>query len=361
MDKCLLFGLDNSNHHFDSKHKDDFGKNIFTNAFPISLACYLDQKGLGPICIEAYVQNGNLTTRQVERPLKDLINCDPAKAIWLFEESFDEYDSYATGTPNRSDIVVKDLGANKHASAFEVKLITVPNSATAKRSRDEQSCELVTRPPSIEQLCFSIAKSFGPNRRHEINDIIAECCVNPMDYDWTSESFMLDHLDKVVLAAETIAKEGVANQNPFALSAIWRTDGQNPVLDKECFDVFVWTDMAFLQLFTDSAKDGGTSISRPSRSVIWLVKSLLDYAVQGKVTFGKTHAAVTFGAQTDKAASFAGPKMLKFIGGNAFLHPRISSSEYKEIIAPEAFEFLKPERRLDAVLAITEIVDKYRD
>lgn len=357
MADALLFGLGNSNHDFDEKHKDDFGKNIFTNAFPIALSQYMDSIGLGPICIRACIDDSRLTTEQVEMPLSDLIGCDAEQASWLFESSYSEYEKFATGTPNRSDIVVVDGESGKHASALEVKLITVPNSATASLPREQQSCELVSRPPSIEQLCFSIARSFGYERRHDIGDIISGCLKNPMDYKWTDESFMLAHLDKVITAAESVAREGINKQHSFALTAIWRTKGQNPILDDECFDAFIWTDMAFLQLFTESAKGPMTRISRPARSVIWLVKALFDYAVQGKVTFEKTHSDITFGTQSDKAASFAGPKMLSFIGGNTFLHPRVKADEYKKIIDPKAVDFLKPERRLDAVLGITQMIE----
>lgn len=357
MAESLLFGLDNSNHSFDEKHKDDFGKNIFTNAFPVALSQYMDSIGLGPICIRACVDDGKLSTEQVELPLSSLIGCDAKKAKWMFESSYSEYDKYATGTPNRSDIVVVDGETGEHASALEVKLITVPNSATALLPREQQSCELVSRPPSIEQLCFSVARSFGYERRHDIGDIISDCLKNPMDYEWKNEDFMLGHLDRVIEAAESVAREGIARQHSFALTAIWRTKGQNPILDDECFDAFVWTDMAFLQLFTESSKGTMMRISRPARSVVWLVKALFDYAVQGKVTFGKTHSEITFGTQSDKAASFAGPKMLSFVGGDAFFHPRIKAEQYKEIIDPKAVDFLKPERRLDAVLGITQMIE----
>ena len=43
MADSLLFGLGNSNHIFDEAHKaESFGKNVFTNAFPIALSQYMD-------------------------------------------------------------------------------------------------------------------------------------------------------------------------------------------------------------------------------------------------------------------------------------------------------------------------------
>lgn len=39
------------------------------------------------------------------------------------------------------------------------------------------------------------------------------------------------------------------------------------------------------------------------------------------------------------------------------MHPRVKSEEYTKIIAPHAVDYLKPERRLDAVLGITKMLD----
>lgn len=124
MAESLLFGLSNSNHVFDEKHTKSFGKNIFTNAFPIALAQYMDSVGIGPICIRALIDGGKLATEQVEVPFSDLLGCDVKKARWQFEESYSEYQAYATGTPNRSDIVVVDGDTGKQATALEVKLVT---------------------------------------------------------------------------------------------------------------------------------------------------------------------------------------------------------------------------------------------
>ena len=359
MAHSLLFGLDHSNHVFDLKHSQSFGKNIFTNAFPIALTQYLDYLGYGPICIEAVNEGGHLSTRQIEKPLEELIGCDPTDAYWSFESSYSEYKTFATGDPNRSDIVIADgsTTAYKHTSALEVKLVTVPNSATANKPRESQSCELVTRPPTIEQLCFSIARSFGWQRRQDICDIISKELNNPMDYKWSDEPFMLAHLPKVVRAAESVAREGIDSQHSFVLMAIWRTKGQAPVLDDECFDSFIWTDMAFLQLFTNSAKNDTARIQRPARSVIWLVKALFDYGAQGKVTFDKTRSDITFGTQTDKAGSFSGPNIMRFLDTNTFQHPRIPGKEYRKIIDPAAINLLMPERRLDGVLATAKVLE----
>ena len=351
--KSYLYGLEHASHDF-TKEK-SFGKNIFTNAFPVSLLSYMSaEMGLEPNYIRATIIGETPSVDHITAPLEELIGVKIDDAFWAFEDSFDGYNRLATGTANRSDLVVRSRSSNKEMRAFEVKLVTAPTSGTASKPRNQQSCEIVVRPPTIEQMCFSIATSYGPEKRHDIGDMIAERLLHPMDFEWSNERYMLERLPLVVDAAEDIIREGIELQTPFVLNALWRTVGKSTVFDDECFDVFIWSDLAFLQLFTQGARRsieaGSTDISRPARSVIWLVKSLFDYSAQGKVTFERTHSEITYGGQTDKAGAFSGSSVMSLIGCENFYHPRVNKDAYKEIIAPEGIELLSPERRLDGFI-----------
>lgn len=353
MSRSFLYGLGNSNHDFTAERS--FGKNIFTNAFPVALAAYIDGKGLGQNYVSAAVgADGSVGVKHGVAPLSDLIGVEAGDAFWAFEDSFSGYNSLSTGTANRSDLVVKDLSTGRELSAFEVKLVAAPTSGTANRLREQQSCEIVVRPPTIEQMCFSVASSYGLGRRHDIGDMIASKLGNPMDYQWSNEAYMLERLPLVVAAAEEIIREGIGAQTPFVLNALWRTQGKSTVFDPECFDVFFWSDLAFLQLFTRAAHraiaTGKTCIGRPERSVVWFVKSLFDYAVQSAVTFEKTHGQITYGGQTDKAGAFSGSAVMDLLRCNHFDHPRIAAEEYESIISPEGIALLSPERRLDGFI-----------
>lgn len=351
--KTYMYGLQDSNHDFTKERS--FGKNIFTNAFPVALAIYMDQElGLAPNYIFANSVNDEPAVLHTTKPLEEIIGTAPTHAFWSFEDSFSGYDYYATGTANRSDLVVKSKTTGKELSAFEVKLVAAPTSGTAKRAREQQSCEIVVRPPTIEQMCFSIASSYGARRRYEIGDVIAETLQHPMDYQWGNEMYMIEKLPLVIEAADKIILNGLEVQTPFVLNALWRTNGKNAVFDRECFDVFFWSDLAFMQLFTRAAKRAvlgdSTEIGRPARSVIWLVKSLFDYAAQGKVTFDITHSLITYGGQSDKAGAFSGNSVLEIIGCDNFVHPRVADDVYTKIISKEGIEMLSPERRLDGFI-----------
>lgn len=351
--KSFLYGLDHTSRDFTIAKS--FGKNIFTNAFPVSLAIYMSKElGLEPNYIHASLNGSDLTVEHTTKALEEIIGTSLEDAYWAFEASFSGYDALTTDAANRSDLVVSNLKTGEETRAFEVKLVTAPTSKTANRERVQQSCEIVVRPPTIKQICFSIAASYGANRQHDIGDMITERLNTPMNYDWSNERYMFEKLPLIVATAEDIIREGIELQTPFVMNALWRTIGKSAKLDDECFDLFFWSDMAFLQLFTEATKraiaSGKTKINRPSRSLIWLVKSLLDYSTQGTITFEQTHSEITYGGQSDKAGSFSDNSVMPLIGCQHFYHPRVSKDHYKKIISPKGIEMLSPERRLDAYI-----------
>ena len=94
------------------------------------------------------------------------------------------------------------------------------------------------RPPSIEQLCFSFAASFGPLRRQEVGEVIVAELGSPIDYEWSNEDFMKRHRSNVLAASNELIRRCIPKQKPLVLIGEWRTQGQEPVLDNECYDVF---------------------------------------------------------------------------------------------------------------------------
>lgn len=159
---------------------------------------------------------------------------------------------------NKSDVVVIDRISGEHRRPLEIKLVVVPTSGTSRAPREKQSCEIVTRPPTIEQFSFSIAHSYGEPRRYELQEIIREAIGQPNDLSWSDQSRMIREVPHVLKAAETMVREGLAIQTPLVMTAVWRSEGQRPVLDKDAFDVFVWTDLAFIRLFMDAVRGSST-------------------------------------------------------------------------------------------------------
>lgn len=366
----FLYGLNHASHDFGDASS--LGKNIFTNAFPLSLAQYLAmERDLGIPTIEAVWRNNRLATRQQLRPWGDILGGAPDAVSFEFEGVYDGYNQYTHSEANKSDVVVIDRTTRSHLRPLEIKLVVVPTSSTAGKAKDEQTCEIVVRPPTVEQLAFSIAHSYGPGRRYELQQIISNALGQPNDYHWSDEHSMLRALPKVLEAAKTIGEGGLDAQTPLVLTAVWRSEGQKPILEENAFDIFAWTDMAFLQLFTDATerayfRDGRRKpalpkeISRPSRALIWLVISLWDYTTQGSLDFGRHHSRITYGVQSDKAASFTGNASLNHLRSPEFLKPRITRDELENVLSPTALEYLMPERRLDAAIAIQHLANQQK-
>lgn len=370
MTKPFLYGLGHASHDFTASKS--LGKNIFTNAFPLSLAQYLSAvRGLPIPSIKATLDSSRgLTTHHEMVEWNELIGTSPERAHFEFEGVYAGYGDYTHAGANKSDVVVIERGTGKHLRPLEIKLVVVPTSQTANRSRKEQSCEIVVRPPTVEQLAFSIAHSYGAAKRYDLQSLLVEELGQPSDYNWSDEKYMLGALPRILKAAENIVRGGLDVQTPLVLTAIWRSEGQKPVLDEHAFDVFAWTDMAFTQLFIDQLRrelfkvDGSRrvktpmKISRPSRALVWLVKSLLDYTIQNTLNFGRIHSEITFGAQSDKAGSFSGEASLKHLRSKEFFEPRVTRSELAELLSPSSAQFLMPERRLDAAITIQHLAEE---
>lgn len=361
-----LYGLEHATHDF--QNPESLGKNIFTNAFPLAMAQYLTvERRLDVPTIKAELANGKLVTRQHMMAWPDIIKTSPDSAYFAFENVFDGYNKYTHSFANKSDVVVCDRKSGQHLRPLEIKLVVVPTSSSAKKPKVEQSCEIVVRPPTVEQLAFSIAHSYGQSRRQELQEMIAKALGKPNDYEWTNEKEMIRSLPKIFEAAENIATGGLNDQTPLVLNAVWRSEGQRPVLDQNAFDVFAWTDMAFVQLFINHTRrayfdNSGSrkikvpkTISRPSRTLIWLIVSLWDYSTQGTLDFRRHHSRIIFGGQSDKAGSFSNNASLEHLMSPEFLEPRITRDELEAILSPTALEYLMPERRLDAAITIQHL------
>ena len=348
------FGLQKTNR---SSVADLMSKNNFTTEAPLIFAMYMDRVlHRGPVLIEATVSDQQqLTTRQIEVPLRDIFGTEPENVRFEFEQTYQQYDRFAyhgqrhDRHANRSDVVVINSATNQPVSAFEVKLCVIPNSGTANRPHDEQSLEIVVRPPTIEQLAFSIADTYGNEGKQQLRQIIVEKLGGDVQgYRWSDKHFMMEHMHDIKSAVEAISLAKITEQKPFCLTGIWRTKGQSELLESYCFDTFAWTNLAFLQLLSDSPSDN--TISRPDRSLVWLIKALLDYTIQNQVNFNQAHSEITFDSQTDKAGAFSGAKTYKFMNGERFNHPLISSTAINQLIPQQCMDELKPERRLDAAL-----------
>jgi hypothetical protein len=341
--KPSLFGLNRTNRNFTTKT--NWGKNQFNTAFPAALACYMDYRGVKPVYLtltsDMTLQHGNIAVR-------DLFGADPANIFFAFERDFIPYQQYILGKLPRVDLVT--MRGENPLRGIEIKLTAIPDSTTHQLPEHKYGSELVVRPDTIAYLALSIvgkysstflAGLFKSNRMPTINN-------------WTDEREMLQKCSSLIAVLEAILLETVAKQEPLVMQPIWKTTGKLPKLAENCLDIFVWSNLGFTRLFVDTSKkklaNGASSIDRPMRTALWLVKMLYDYAFNGQFDPSWVIDNMTFNTKNDKAFAVNGQVTNGYMHSPELVSPRIKNSELKRIILNGGHKLLSPERRFDAII-----------
>ena len=153
-----------------------------------------------------------------------------------------------TGYP---DLVILDNETNENLAGIEIKLTALPDNTTCELPDNKFGCEIVVRPDTIVYLVLSIISNAGADVKEMIDEAFGE---SVLTLNWDDGDAvrglladMTDGIDKLVI-------KYVDNQKPLLLQPVWKTKGKSAVLADSCFDVFVWSDLAFTRLFVDQAK-----------------------------------------------------------------------------------------------------------
>jgi hypothetical protein len=343
-----LFGLARSNRDFEDK--DAWGKNQFNSSFPASLACYMHTKGVQPICLSA---NASAEVVQSELSVEDLFGIDPgsANAFFSFETPFSPYADLVVGHLPRVDLVVIDNASPSKAnlSGLEVKLTAIPDSTTSNAAEDCYGCELVVRPDTIVYLALAICARMR-TRREEIATALAPLWSKIPD--WNDAAKVGPLIPEVVQVVWKLVSADTGHQRSLLIQPIWKTVGKTTLLAPQCFDMFVWTDLALLLLAFDSCRTAASTkaISRHERTAVWILAMLHEFAVKGQVNHERVIDDITLNNKNDKAFASAGAKTLPYMRSAALTNPRMSKSIVGHLILGHGERFLSPERRLDAAI-----------
>lgn len=350
-----LFGIKHSNRDFSTK--DSWSKNNFNSSFPASLIAYMGSKKINCVYL-TLGKDGKLVKGYIDA--KTLFHTDPLddNLYYSFESSYTKFQQYSIGNPPRVDLMLMDRSKQEIITGYEVKLTTIPDESTFKLTEDKYGCELVIRMPSIHFLACSIAdiykgkfkvlkKYFGKNGFGSVSSYMEAAQVNPRIGDiWN--------------IMNSLVKDSVVNQKPAIIQPIWKTKGKSNILADDCLDVFVWSDLAFTQLFMSESKsaplDPTRQIDRPTRALIQLFFMLNEVSVQGTFHTNNILQKLTYTMKNDKAFSVPGRKTNKIMSCPELEHPRVSKFDIKNIILGGGQNMLSPERRFDAALVnATEI------
>lgn len=339
-----LFGIQNSNRDFSSR--DSWSKNKFNSSFPASLIAYMDSHGHDCIYLKLDAGGDVIKSRITARELFGKNPLDP-ELYYSFESGYTPFQPISIGRPPVVDLMLMDTGATKVMAGYEIKLTTLPDESTHKLDPSQYGCELVIRMPSIHFLACSLAKKyvgkrnelskyFGKNGFGNASSYVEAAQVNPqLGAIWQRlNALVIDH---------------TPDQAPFMIQPIWKTNGKTGVLADHCFDVFVWSDMAFTKLFMPDARsspaDVTVSVNRPTRAMIQLFFMLNEFAMHGNFNPVDIFNKLSYTMKNDKAFSVPGRKTNTLMACDELSKPRVTKHELRNIILGGGQNLLSPERR----------------
>jgi hypothetical protein len=343
--KPALFGLKRANRDFG--RADSWGKNQFNSAFPAALAAFMQQEGFPCVYLKLAP---DLRVYQSSISTTELYGIDPLAEglFYSFESTFSPFQPLVIGSFPRVDLVTMMNGVCLRG--LEVKLTALPDNTTCQLTADRFGCELVIRPDTIVYLACSIANHFKADLQ-ALRQLIGDG-FEAID-DWQEGVNILSSVGRMTAAIDRIAAVLLERQEPLVMQPIWKTDGKSPRLSDHCLDVFVWSNLAFAQLFLDVARREITvqrTITRQVRTAVWLFKMLYDFSIDGQIDHRRTIDQLSYDTKNDKAFAISGLVSYPYMKGDFLTKPRIRRDQIKDIILGGGQNLLSPERRFDAII-----------
>ena len=322
--KPRLFGINKSNR--DYTLVDTWGKNQFNTSFPAALACYMYSKQLKAVYIKA---DAELKRDMQYIGIDELYGVDPLgnDIYFSFETQYTPFQKYVVGSIPRDDLVI--LSHDQCISSIEIKLVALPDNPTSTLSDDKFVSEIVVRPDTIIYLACSFIKSYRDNM-----DAIRKTIGNAGRgiTDWSQAIDVIPCMCEIYWAVRRMAEAINSNQSPIIM------------------DVFVWSNVGMLNLFMPSENETYTTITRHTRTMIWLFKMLKDYCENGRFDGEKIIDGLSYNLKNDKAFASNGQRTHPVMTCSELTKPRITKNEIKKIILGGGQNLLSPERRFDAII-----------
>lgn len=340
-----LFGQKHSSR--DYSKPSNWGKNMFNSSFPASLVAYMHSKGIDPIYLCTNAKN-EIQHKTISAEKLFGVNPLGEEAYYNYEAGFTPFEQFYTGDREKIDLVMFNRLTNLPTTGLEIKLTALPDNTTKDLKENEYSCEIVVRPPTICFLACSICQNYNTDsKRNKLKKILS---IVPQINHWEEISEVAPHYKKIEEAIMAVSKDMCKSQSPLMIQPIWKTEGGKMRLAEDCLDVFVWSNLATIQLFCAEERIANNGISRFQRAVIWLYRMLFDYTVYSQFDYVRIIKLHSYNYANDKAFAVGGKGTYKFLTCDELTHPRIQKGEIKNIILGGGQNLLSPERRFDAVL-----------
>ncbi len=347
MNTAKLFGINHSNRDF--SQKDAWGKNQFNSSFPASLASYLESKNLENIYL---VLDENLKIQHKKITTSQLFGLEPTSEnlFYSFESVYTPYQQLLVGTLPRVDLVTINRQNGQALKPIEIKLTALPDNSTHHLEENKYGTEIVVRPDTIVYLACSMATNFENKETNLKKYFITDFSKIK---DWTDGAEVWKYLPKMIEILDLIALSIIDSQTPLLMQPVWKTEGKSSLLAQNCLDIFVWSNLAFIQLFLNVArKELATEhkITRQIRSIIWLFKMLYDFANTSQINHNQIIDRLSYNTKNDKAFAVSGKITQPYMTCDELTKPRIKKEEIKNIILGNGQHLLSPERRFDAIV-----------
>ena len=340
-----LFGQKHSSR--DYSKAECWGKNQFNSSFPASLVAYMYSKGLNPIYIKTNKHN-EIVHEEINGA--ELLGIDPLcdEAYYNFEAGFTPYEKFYQGEREKIDLVMLNHRTDEVLSGLEIKLTALPDNTTKSLDESLWGTEIVMRPPTICFLVCSICANYYTLKGRERLRTLLRCV--PQINHWEEISEVLPHYGKILSSVLSISSDMINKQKPLILQPIWKTEGNKMRLKDNCLDVFVWSNLAIIQMCCTEDSSNIQKINRFHRTVIWIYKMLLDYVTYDTFDYKRIIRLLSYNLANDKAFALPGTKSHVFLKKDVIVKPRVSKYEIKNVILGGGQDLLSPERRFDAVL-----------
>ncbi|WP_197484617.1 HindVP family restriction endonuclease [Phormidesmis priestleyi] len=342
-----LFGIKYSNRNF--SNKDNWGKNQFNSSFPASLSAFLKHQGLENVYLKL---DENMRVYHSSIGTAELYGADPISEniFYSFESPYIPFQQLVIGNFPRVDLVTLSRNNGLCLKGLEIKLTALPDNSTCDLSEDRFGCELVIRPDTIVYLACSIVIHF----RDDLSGLIALIGEGfEAIEDWQEGIHIRSSVFKMREAIDRIILSILDKQEPLVMQPIWKTEGKSPKLSENCLDVFVWSNLAFTQLFLDVARReliALKTITRQVRTAVWLFKMLYDFSLHGQIDHRRVIDELSYDTKNDKAFAVSGKVTYPYMRSEILTKPRITKQQIREIILGGGQNLLSPERRFDAII-----------
>ncbi len=341
-----LFGQNHNNSSRDYSKEESWGKNQFNSSFPASLVAWMSYKGIQPVYLVIDASN-TLLHKYISG--EELYRIDPLSpnAYYNFEAGFSGFERFYTGQREKIDLVMMNGSTGTNLAGLEIKLTAIPDNTTKNLPEHRYSCEIVVRPPTINFLACSICSNFSDAEgRNKLKDLLGTV---PQINHWEDIESVLPHYRKIKEAVLAVSSYLHDRQAPLIVQPIWKTKGSKPILADNCLDVFVWSNLAVIQMCVKQKEDT-KKITRFMRTIIWLYRMLFDYAVYEQFDYRRIVRLHSYNIANDKAFALSGSLTYPLMKCDELANPRVSKHDIKHIILGGGQNLLSPERRFDAVL-----------